>query len=76
MIIETRLLRCDRLLQLAPSSPDMDLIEELFAEIKTHIKQHRHNHVDFFERDFETFLRMRVGRVFCWEEAIGNCQVL
>jgi hypothetical protein len=38
----------------------MNPIEELFAEIKTYIKQQRHNHANLFENDFETFLRMCV----------------
>lgn len=32
-----------RLLKLAPYSPDMNPIEELFAEIKTYIRQQRRN---------------------------------
>lgn len=52
-----------RLLKLAPYSPDMNPIEELFAEIKTYIRQQRHNHDGLFEMDFETFLRMCVDIV-------------
>ena len=52
-----------RLLKLAPYSPDMNPIEELFAEIKTYLKQQRHNYADLFEKDFETFLRMCVDIV-------------
>ena len=48
-----------RLLKL-PYSPDMNPIEELFVEIKTCIRQQRHNHADVFEKDFRTFLEMRV----------------
>ena len=49
-----------RLLKLAPSSLDMNLIEELFAEIKTYIRQQRYNHTDIFERDFRTLDRKSV----------------
>ena len=52
-----------RLLKLAPYSPDMNPIEELFAEIKTYIRQQRHNHADVFEKDFRTFLEMCVDIV-------------
>jgi hypothetical protein len=52
-----------RLLKLAPYPPDMNPIEELFAEIKAYIKQQRHNHADLFEKDFETFLRTCVDIV-------------
>lgn len=52
-----------RLLKLAPYSLDMNLIEELFAEIKTYIKQERYSHAELFQRDFETFLRMCVDIV-------------
>lgn len=52
-----------RLLKLAPYSPDMNPIEELFAEIKTYIRQQRRNHADLFEKDFRTFLEMSVDVV-------------
>ena len=52
-----------RLPKLAPYSPDMSPIEELLAEIKTYIKQQRHNYADLFEKDFEIFLRMCVDIV-------------
>jgi transposase len=52
-----------RLLKLAPYSPDMNPVEELFAEIKTYIRQQRHNHSDLFEKDFKTFLKMCVDVV-------------
>jgi transposase len=51
------------LLKLAPYSPDMNPIEELFAEIKTYIRQQRRNHADLFEKDFRTFLEMFVDVV-------------
>jgi hypothetical protein len=44
-------------------SPDMNPIEEFFAEIKTYVKQQRHNHADLFEKDFKTFLRMCIDIV-------------
>ena len=40
-----------RLLKQAPYSPDMNPIKELFAEIKTYVKQQRHKHTDLFEKD-------------------------
>lgn len=49
-----------RLLKLAPYSPDMNPIEELFAEIKTYIRQQRRNHAGVFEKHFRTFLGMCV----------------
>ncbi|GAB1319494.1 hypothetical protein MFIFM68171_09704 [Madurella fahalii] len=52
-----------RLLKLAPYSPDMNPIEEFFADIKAYIKQQRHNYADLFEKNFETFLRMSVDIV-------------
>ncbi|KAK4118481.1 hypothetical protein N657DRAFT_372582 [Parathielavia appendiculata] len=41
----------------------MNPIEELFAEIKTYIRQQRSNHADLFEKDFRTFLEMSVDVV-------------
>ena len=52
-----------RLLKLAPYSPDMNPIGELFAEIKTYIRQQRHNYADVFEEDFRTFLGMCIDIV-------------
>ncbi len=48
-----------RLLKLAPYSADMNPIEELFAEIKTFIKQQRHNHADLgWKQALETTLHV------------------
>ena len=52
-----------RLLKLAPYSPDMNPIEELFTEVKTYIRQQRHNHTNVFKKDFRTFLGMCVDIV-------------
>jgi len=49
-----------RLLKLAPYLPDINPIKELFAEIKTYIKQQRYHHADLFKNNF---LRMCVDIV-------------
>ncbi len=52
-----------RLLFLAPYSPDMNPIEEFFAELKTFMRKERHNHIELYEEDFEAFVRLAVDIV-------------
>jgi transposase len=52
-----------RLIYLALYSPDMNPIEEFFAEIKGYIKQQRHRHSELFNRDFDAFLRLCIDVV-------------
>lgn len=44
------------LLYLPPYSPDLNLIEEFFRELKTYIRQVWDEHVGFIRADFSSFL--------------------
>ena len=52
-----------RLLYLPPYSPDLNPIEEFFAELKAYLRKERRNHAELFEKDFEAFVRLAVDIV-------------
>lgn len=52
-----------KLLFLPPYSPDLNLIEESFSELKAHIKRHWYALRAEFEGDFERFLAWCVSEV-------------
>ena len=45
-----------KLIYLPPYSPDLNLIEELFAELKRFIKKHWQEFKDCLKQDFDMFL--------------------
>jgi transposase len=52
-----------RLTFLAPYTPDLNPIEEFFAELKTYMRKERRNHVELYENDFGAFVRHAVDIV-------------
>ncbi|KAF4262843.1 hypothetical protein CNMCM8812_004371 [Aspergillus fumigatus] len=52
-----------KLVYLPPYSPDLNPIEELFAELKAFIKRHRQAYADNPEQGFDTFLEWCVDTV-------------
>jgi transposase len=52
-----------RLIYLAPYSPDMNPIEEFFAEVKTYMRREQCNHIKLYENDFNAFMRHVVNIV-------------
>jgi len=52
-----------RLLYLPPYSPDLNPIEEFFAELKALIKKQWHEYEDNPHQDFKVFLEWCVGMV-------------
>jgi transposase len=62
-----------KLLYLPPYSPDLNLIEEMFAELKCFIKQNWHLYEDKPNQGFDTFLEWCVDMVgFKKESAEGH----
>lgn len=52
-----------KLVYLPPYSPDLNLIEELFAELKAFIKRHWHTYANQSEKDFSVFLEWCIDTV-------------
>lgn len=52
-----------RLTYLPPYSPDLNPIEEFFAELKTYIRKERRNHIELYENDLSAFVQLAVDIV-------------
>lgn len=52
-----------RLIYLPPYSPDLNPIEEFFAELKTYMRKERRNHAELYENDLGAFVQLAVDIV-------------